>query len=211
MTPGKKLCVICAEEMPEQAKKCNHCESYQRWLSRLWYDLNLSGLLALVPVVTLSVTFLWQQIVLQRSELAFFPSTCDGLVFSVGVQNKGSRPAILGTPTLTAHKNGTPTPEHFEARFTSATEATKPDQDLIIASETARLFTIRPINNIPGEFREKCMLSLEIPYNDFGASESGKSKPLKFGNWPRDSGTYAVRNPGQAGGFCQLSGQNTGY
>lgn len=67
----------------------------QSWRDRLLTGINLSSLVALVPVLTLAFAFLNQTVILPRSQLSATVSACTRDTVVVALSNSGTRTAIV--------------------------------------------------------------------------------------------------------------------
>jgi hypothetical protein len=168
-------CVICGKPIFPKAKKCTHCNSFQKIKDKFIYEFNLSGLLSLIPIVTICAGFLFDRIERTHSDLSFFALSCKNMTFSVAVQNRGNRPAVLAEPHLTVDLP----PGHHAPRFTVdyVQDDTRTDR-FIIESGAAKLFTIQAngnTHNLP------CDYLLRLSYVDFNASGKSTSPALHYG------------------------------
>jgi hypothetical protein len=92
-------CRFCAAPLPANSRYCRECKMMQGWRDRLLSGVNLSSLVALVPVVTLAVAFLNQTIVLPRSRVAATVSACTRDAVVIALSNTGTRTAIVEAGT----------------------------------------------------------------------------------------------------------------
>jgi hypothetical protein len=92
-----KHCVMCAEEIPEKAKICKHCDSYQGGWFRLGISSTiLSLLVALFAVLGVVVPIVKEAITEKNSNLeASFQGSASGADFGVLVTNTGARPGTV--------------------------------------------------------------------------------------------------------------------
>lgn len=90
-----KSCEICGLEIPDIAKKCTHCGSFQNRWQRFSSGVNLGALTALVPVLTLAATFIYTQMSPVGSNVRIFPPDCtkDTIIFTAS--NDGNRDAVV--------------------------------------------------------------------------------------------------------------------
>jgi hypothetical protein len=88
-------CRICARPMPDGAAKCTVCGEYQSWSRRLLAGLNLSALVALVPIVTLAYAFLADRLSHHGSDLRATILECAGDRIRLFATNQGDRAAVM--------------------------------------------------------------------------------------------------------------------
>jgi hypothetical protein len=89
------LCRICARPMPDGAAKCTVCGEYQSWSRRLLAGLNLSALVALVPIVTLAYAFLADRLSHHGSDLRATVLECANDRIRLFATNQGDRAAVM--------------------------------------------------------------------------------------------------------------------
>jgi predicted nucleic acid-binding Zn ribbon protein len=89
------LCKVCAKPIPEGARKCTECDEYQQpfWRIVSWFDLK--GLIALVPIITLSYVFIQDRIEIKQSDLRIALISCEQKKVSLFASNIGNRAAIV--------------------------------------------------------------------------------------------------------------------
>jgi predicted nucleic acid-binding Zn ribbon protein len=109
-TPSEK-CVVCAKPIPKGARKCTECGEFQSLISRIMAGMDLKGLLALLPLLTLIYAFLSERIEKQYSDLRIASVTCDAQSVAVFASNAGNRWALLRNGTFAA--TGDPV-SHFD-------------------------------------------------------------------------------------------------
>jgi hypothetical protein len=88
-------CRICAKPLPAGAGKCTICGEYQSWTRRLLAGINLSALVALVPIVTLAYAFLADRLSHHGSDLRATVLQCANDRIRLFATNQGDRGAVL--------------------------------------------------------------------------------------------------------------------
>lgn len=88
-------CVVCAREIPEGARKCHQCGEFQSFAWRLAAGLDLRGLLALLPLLTLIYAFLADRLEVQASDLRLTAVSCQQDRVTLFGSNTGNRSAVL--------------------------------------------------------------------------------------------------------------------
>lgn len=88
-------CRLCAQEIPDGARKCSRCGEFQSTWSRLLLAVDLKSLLALLPLLTLIYAFLAERLETQRSDLRLTAVACSIDGVTVFGSNTGNRSAIL--------------------------------------------------------------------------------------------------------------------
>lgn len=89
-------CKICAETLPEGARKCRHCGEFQTLLGRIRSGVDLNGLIALVPIATLAFAFLQGLIEVKRSDLRVTLVSCGAEAVTLFASNVGNRAGMIG-------------------------------------------------------------------------------------------------------------------
>ena len=95
MAEAEDHCRICAKPMPEGASKCTVCGEYQTWSRRLLAGINLSALVALVPIVTLAYAFLADRLGHHGSDLRATVLECAHDRIRLFATNQGDRAAVM--------------------------------------------------------------------------------------------------------------------
>jgi hypothetical protein len=90
------FCRICAKPIPAQAKKCTQCNEYQNLIWRIVAGFDLKGLIALVPIVTLSFAFIQGRVETKSSDLRIAVVSYDQQKVTLFASNVGNRAAIIG-------------------------------------------------------------------------------------------------------------------
>jgi len=90
-------CRLCAQEIPDGAKKCSQCGEFQSTWSRALAIVDLKGLMALLPLLTLIYAFLAERFETQSSDLRLTAVSCSLDGVKVFGSNTGNRSAILLT------------------------------------------------------------------------------------------------------------------
>ena len=91
MTP----CKICAQEIPDGARKCTKCGEFQSLPWRVLSGFDLKGLLALLPLLTLIYAFLAERLEIPRSDLRITPVACAEDAVTIFASNTGNRMSLL--------------------------------------------------------------------------------------------------------------------
>ena len=101
-------CAICAKPMPEDARKCTECGSYQHPARRFFAGIDVRAWTALIPIVTLAYVFVADQFAEHKSDLEATAVRCqsDGIEFFAS--NLGDRAAILQSASYTRSNTGSP-------------------------------------------------------------------------------------------------------
>jgi hypothetical protein len=137
--PGSH-CRICAEPLPEGARKCTKCGEFQTFLARLLAGLDLHGLVALVPVATLAFVFLQERVGVVRSDLRFALVACSQTDVSLMASNVGNRAGVIAEAS---YNLGNEQPRQLILEL-------KPDARLVDGGKT-RIFELRVDHEIsPG-------------------------------------------------------------
>lgn len=89
-----RTCRYCASPLREHARYCIKCERFQNFWGRISGEINLTSLIALVPILTLSYAFLNEKLVLPYSRLSATVLRCKGEV-TAALNNTGTRDAIV--------------------------------------------------------------------------------------------------------------------
>ena len=89
------VCSICKKKIPHGAKKCISCNSYQNILYRVFFNIDLQTLTALIPVLTLAFLVLKNQVVIHKSDLLITIINIHDNRIQVYVSNVGDRSGIL--------------------------------------------------------------------------------------------------------------------
>jgi len=96
MTPvASAACKYCVEPLRPGASFCTNCKRFQTLRSRLTGDLNFQALIALVPIITLSIAFLNKTIVVPYSRVHAAVLRCTSDELTAAIQNTGTRTAIV--------------------------------------------------------------------------------------------------------------------
>lgn len=95
MTEQKPACTICRAEILPGAKYCPTCQNYQNPLSRILYSINIQALVALVPVITLAVVFLKDQVTVDRSNMLITATQCSRSDIVLAALNNGNQTALF--------------------------------------------------------------------------------------------------------------------
>ncbi len=88
-------CRVCAQPLPDGARKCTVCGEYQSFVARFLGGLDLQALVALVPIATLAYAFLQDRLVAKHSDLRVALVGCASEAVTVFASNVGNRPAII--------------------------------------------------------------------------------------------------------------------
>ena len=97
---ANKLCLVCGRSIPESARKCTECNSYQSAGARFMHSLNLSALVTLVPVATLAWAFVHDRYQLGKSDIGATLLECQRAEISIFATNRGDRPALIRGASL---------------------------------------------------------------------------------------------------------------
>lgn len=123
-------CRYCAEELRPKAKYCANCERFQTFGGRLAGDINVTSLIALVPIVTLAVAFLNKTIVFPYSKVRATVLRCTSEEVVAALSNTGTRDGIVeGGSAVFAPTNRdydrslSPTGERYEPIVVKAGQA----------------------------------------------------------------------------------------
>jgi hypothetical protein len=81
--------------MPSGARYCTECEQFQGPWDRFWKAFSVSSLVALVPVVTLAVTFFAQNFERPHSRVKAVISRCTPADVTMIMSNAGNRAAVV--------------------------------------------------------------------------------------------------------------------
>jgi len=92
---SEPICRVCAKPLPVDAAKCTICGEYQSWMRRLLAGINLSALVALVPIVTLAYAFLADRLSPHGSDLRATVLQCADDRIRLFATNQGDRAAVL--------------------------------------------------------------------------------------------------------------------
>ena len=95
MAEGGDHCRVCAKPMPAGAAKCTECGEYQSWSRRVLAGIDLSALVALVPIVTLAYAFLAERLSHHGSDLRATVLECADDRIRLFATNQGDRAAVL--------------------------------------------------------------------------------------------------------------------
>jgi len=100
-------CKYCKTPLLPNAIYCKECEKYQTWPSLLLNTLlDAKTLVALVPIVTLSVAYLYDHLVFPYSSISLAVVRCDLNGIHVAASNKGPRPGMIAGGRLSQSING---------------------------------------------------------------------------------------------------------
>lgn len=95
-THREAVCRQCREAIPEGARFCSHCHSYQDWRGWLPFSQTVLALLtALVSVVALSVPPIVKLIHTPRSGASLTAPSLDGTTLRIVAVNRGDAPAAF--------------------------------------------------------------------------------------------------------------------
>jgi hypothetical protein len=81
--------------MPVGARYCTECDQFQGAWDRFWKVFSVSSLVALIPTVTLAVTFLSQNIEHPQSRVKAVISRCTPADVTLVMSNTGNRAAVI--------------------------------------------------------------------------------------------------------------------
>ena len=100
-------CVVCREEIKQDAKKCIHCDSYQDF--RRWINISsvvLSLMIALLSVTAVTLPVLKDFMLPPDAELNFslVEKYDDYTWFRIAVSNSGTKAAVIKAVQLTYGK-----------------------------------------------------------------------------------------------------------
>ena len=104
--PKPARCRYCREPMFAGATKCNKCGGFQNW--RRFFDLSsvfLSLLIALIGVSSAVLPAL-TEVVTPTSDLVIRAHHCERDAISLLVENRGSKPGIVGNFEMTGYCRG---------------------------------------------------------------------------------------------------------
>ncbi len=104
-----KACKICTKKIPDSARKCLECGEFQSLHARIFAGLDLTALLALLPLLTLIYAFLAERIEVPRSEIRIVPVACVQYAVTVFASNIGNRMALLKSAQFAAGNEPTGT------------------------------------------------------------------------------------------------------
>jgi len=90
------ICRMCATPIAEGARKCTKCNEYQSPIWRIASGLDLKGLIALVPIVTLAFAFIQDRVEKKESDLRIAVVSCEQQNVHLFASNVGNRAAIVG-------------------------------------------------------------------------------------------------------------------
>ncbi|MEM7023806.1 MAG: hypothetical protein AAF637_14615 [Pseudomonadota bacterium] len=100
-------CRICARRLPARAIKCTACGEFQSWWRRLGARLDLSALVALVPIVTLAYAFLADRLSHHGSDLRATVLQCAPDRIRLFATNQGDRGAVMRGASYTISTDST--------------------------------------------------------------------------------------------------------
>ncbi len=89
------ICAICKKPMPKGALKCTVCDEYQFVLSRWMARFNLTGLLAVLPLLTLIYAFITERWEGQYSLISLGGLACASDGITVFATNSGNRQGLI--------------------------------------------------------------------------------------------------------------------
>jgi len=164
--PVISKCKICAKDIPPGAKKCTECGEFQSALSRVLAGLDLKGLSALLPLLTLIYAFLSERIEGQRSEILIGAPRCEITGVTVFASNLGNRHGLIQAVK-------------FSATETEPGGLVLPEDDsvLLLDPGSARMISFgvpdshaNGLVSFPGQQKPDCTVSLEFDILNFDQS-----------------------------------------
>lgn len=121
-----KQCKLCATDIPDNARKCTICGEFQSLPSRVFARIDLKGLLALLPLLTLIYAFLAERFDFPYSELRITPVDCAESTVTIFASNNGNRMSLLESAQFAAESDATSTfilPDDLSTRIFDAGES----------------------------------------------------------------------------------------
>lgn len=95
MAAAAPACRFCGSALSAGTRFCLQCKQFQGLFDRIIGGLNLSALVALVPVATLAYVYLNETFIRPYSELTAVASRCTADAAILAVSNTGTRAAII--------------------------------------------------------------------------------------------------------------------
>lgn len=124
---------------------CNECGQYQSRARRIWANMSLSGLVSLVPIITLAIAFLNTQVFFPHSNVKASVIRCETGAAVIALSNSGTRPAVLRGGSIIAQTTG-------KLSMTRTIQAVGENNFIFLKEGDARverLVFISPADNIP--------------------------------------------------------------
>ncbi len=93
--PEMSACAICKKPIPDGALKCTECDEYQFTFSRWMARFNITGLLAVLPLLTLIYAFVAERWEGQYSRINVGGLTCSTGGITFFTTNSGNRQGLI--------------------------------------------------------------------------------------------------------------------
>lgn len=172
-------CKYCVEPLRPGASYCTNCKRFQTLRSRLAGELNFQALIALVPIVTLSIAFLNKTIVVPYSRVHAAVLRCTSDELTAAIQNTGTRTAIVEgglaqfIPTKVDYNRALePAGATYQPVIVQAGEAT------VARFSFAELGTNQPLPTPQLPPAQKCTYGISLSVVEFG----GRKNEVQAGN-----------------------------
>lgn len=120
---SRKICITCAELIPDRAKRCNKCNSYQNWRRYFDYSSTVLALLtALVSVTTFALPVIKQSVFGENSEILSVFHGFDNDSFIMIATNQGTRPGTIGAAAFSYRHAQTGSGSGYILKLTNAAD-----------------------------------------------------------------------------------------
>ena len=161
-------CRVCRKSLPDNAKKCTECGEFQSQFRRFLLGIDLQSLVALVPIVTLAVVFLWERVQPPGADMRVKLAECRKDKVVLAVANYGPHEGIIGRVSYRVNDGD-------ERRFKSIE-----DDQRLLKSGKARMLVFHPDGHgilVPHpERKEGCTISVRIETDAFVEDSNPKEE-----------------------------------
>lgn len=166
-------CKICAKDLPDGARKCTECGEFQSPAMRILAGLDLKGLIALVPIVTLAYAFIQDRIEGEFSRLDVALVSCTEDTVTAFVSNIGNKNGIITRATYTTAGSE---PRAFELPEPSESRLFEGGESRIIELKVNR--QISPGGLVPFDARQKPDCGVDIAIETLAFDHSTRARTL---------------------------------
>jgi hypothetical protein len=164
-------CKYCRKLIPKGAVYCAECEQFQTLGYRILKKLDLSSIVAALPIVAICAVFIYEKIVFPYSNLAISILQCRLDAVDLAVSNSGTRPGIISGGAL-EQEISTHAASSYRLLPKDGLTLLNPNSSIIMTLTVHKNDISQSKDLIPpAPLDSKCIYRMSIDVVDFGSNK----------------------------------------